>query len=111
MGNGNGTYCPTTWAIVEIRTNNDKYHRILAYFAGSRLTDPGYWKLSSAISKVEKTNMGYRFINESGSVYVCDAMDQGLSNMTIPVYENLKNTKNISAELVDASQVLNTMNL
>ena len=81
-------YYPDKWVLVEL--NSSEYGtitKVLASWSGS-YTNGDSWKLSSGVVKIIKTDSGYEFINNSGSIYFCSAGMYGMTMYTSSIYQN-----------------------
>lgn len=82
------TYHPDKWVLVEFDSPaNGKITKVLASWYGGYLGSDS-WKLSSGVNKITKTDAGYEFLNDSGSVYFCHKDAYGMSGYTGSVYNN-----------------------
>lgn len=72
-------YSPDRWVVAELV--NQKGEKILKIFGGyyGGFSYGDSWKLSSGITNTARTDGRYKFVNESGSVYVCDEASYGMS--------------------------------
>ena len=81
-------YYPDKWVLVEL--NSSEYGtitKVLASWSGS-YTNGDSWKLSSGVVKIIKTDSGYEFVNDSGSIYFCSAGMYGVTMYTSSIYQN-----------------------
>jgi hypothetical protein len=85
------TYTPDKWVLVEFDSPaHGKITKVLASWRGGYL-DGDSWKLSSGVNKITKTDAGYEFLNDSGSVYFCHKNGYGMSGYATSVYNNFAN--------------------
>jgi hypothetical protein len=85
------TYYPDKWVLVEFDSpGNGKITKVMASNYGGYLGGDS-WKLSSGVNKITKTEQGYEFLNDSGSVYFCHKDGYGMSGYTSSVYSNFVN--------------------
>jgi hypothetical protein len=81
-------YYPDKWVLVEIdSTKHGKITKVLASWYGGYMNGDS-WKLSSGVNKITKTDSGYEFLNDSGSVYFCHKEGYGMSGYTHSIYAN-----------------------
>lgn len=79
-------YHPDRWVLVEIDSpEHGKITKVMASWYGGYLGSDS-WKLSSGVTKITKTDVGYEFLNDSGSVYYCHKDIYGMSGYTNSVY-------------------------
>lgn len=96
------TYYPDKWVLVEFDSpDHGKITKVMASWYGGYLGSDS-WKLSSGVTKITKTDVGYEFLNDSGSVYFCHKDVYGMSGYTSSVYANF--AKQIT-ELNDGSTI------
>ena len=83
------TYHPDKWVLVEIDSSaHGKITKVMASWYGG-WNGSNSWKLSSGVNKITKTDVGYEFLNDSGSVYFCHKDAYGMSGYTSSVYANI----------------------
>lgn len=81
-------YYPDKWVLVELNSPaHGTITKVLASWSGS-YTNGDSWKLSSGVVKIIKTDSGYEFINNSGSIYFCSAGMYGMTTYTSSIYQN-----------------------
>lgn len=79
-------YTPDRWVVVGlVGPRGDKILKVFAgYYGGFSYGDS--WNLSSGITNTARTEGRYKFVNKSGSVYVCDEASYGMSAYMQQVY-------------------------
>lgn len=82
-------YTPDRWAIVELKLNDSEEvtRKILSSWYGGYLGSDS-WRLSSGITEIVDADTHYEIHNESGSVYLCNKEQQGMSGYTAGIYES-----------------------
>jgi hypothetical protein len=98
------TYSPDRWVILKTSDAAGEYFKVLgSWYGGFGGSDE--WKLSSGILDAIKTEHGWEFPQESGSLYRCHKDAYGMSNYTSSVLcgwqEQLKDATVGSLEVMD----------
>lgn len=91
---------PDSWVIIKVKKDNDVFYKVLAGWASSYLYGSS-WRMNSGIKSAEYDNEVYRFIGESGSVYVCSKHTYGLRMSTVGVWGQLKERYPDNVELME----------
>lgn len=82
-------YYPDKWILVEISDYPNKpIRKVLASWYGGYLGNNS-WRISSSIVKIEEDEINYTFFTESGSYYICDKENYGMSAYTVGVLKEL----------------------
>ena len=95
------TYCPDVWMILKIHhhATDQTVEKVLGGWSGG-WTGADNWRLSSGITRVEDTEYGWNFHNESGSLYMCHADSQRFNMMTEGIFKSLQERSAVSVEVV-----------
>lgn len=73
-------YVPQKWVVLYLEyPEMPSVYKVLAGWEDDTME---YWKLSSGILELFVIGDTYEFLNESGSVYVCDRANYGLTQLT-----------------------------
>ncbi len=103
-------YYPDKWVVVKIVSPQyGKINKVLASWYGG-FAGSNSWKLSSGIVSVTKTESGYDFLNDSGSIYSCHKDTYGMSAHTASVYSGFvdqisKSAEGNTIEIVDEEKI------
>jgi hypothetical protein len=107
-------YYPDRWAVIKITGDDETLYKILAVWVGG-FTKSDTWRLNSGIVKCVKNENeddgeygNYEFLGSTGSVYVCNPDEYGLTSLSGGVLEQLK-ARNPNIEILDSETKWETM--
>ena len=96
------THNPDRWVIIEMKTKEyGTIHKVLGSWSGGYL-DGDSWRMSSGLEKVETEGDYYLMYNVSGSIYKCHKRMNGLTIVSSPVFEQLR--EEVGAKLISVSE-------
>lgn len=81
-------YYPEKWVVLEVNTENEKFYRVFASWAGSYL-DGQSWRMSTKVCSITEEGDYLLFRNESGSVYRCHKEMYGACGYAAGVLANM----------------------
>ena len=96
-------YFPDRWEVVEIKQNDQTYHRVLGGWLGGYTTGSA-WRMSSSIEKIIDDDKHYEVSNSSGSTYFLHKGTEGLSSLTQHVLISMQDEYDI--KIVDITSLL-----
>lgn len=71
-------YKPDRWVILKINTDKGVLYKVMGGWFGGYLGSDN-WRINSGITKVEIEGDVYKFHGSSGSVYICNKNNYGLT--------------------------------
>jgi hypothetical protein len=102
------TYDTDCWVIVELSGKKvpKKYHRVLAGFYGSYLSNDA-WQMSSGITKIVDMITYWEIHNISGSIYNCNKKTERFNNYTKGIFDSYVegNTEDVGMTRVDFESI------
>ena len=78
-------YHTYNWVIVEVTYEGETYYKLLSQ-VGIGLND---WRINSGIAKIEEVGNDLLIYGSSGSCYVCDKAEEGVSRTTQHVLDKI----------------------
>lgn len=107
------TYAPDRWKIVKITSpQHGEIYRILASWSGA-YADPDFWKLSSGFVDLKEDDDKYETNQMSGSLYILNKQNEGLSSLINSMFESFKNlleANNSTIEYIDSKDFYDFFN-
>lgn len=71
-------YNPDRWVILKLTNNQKIFYKVLGVWFGGYLQGDS-WRVNSGITKVELDGDVYKFYGRSGSVYICNKNNYGMT--------------------------------
>lgn len=94
---------PDSWSVLEYRTDDAIFHKIIAGFDGSYMYGPA-WRLNSGITKIDETVDGYAVHGNSGSVYMLHKLTEGVRGYASTVLADLQ--QQVSSQGTDTLEIV-----
>lgn len=82
-------YVPDKWVIIKTNIGGLHYRVLASWYGGYTSSDS--WRMSSGIASILETDLNYEITNDSGSSYICEKTQIGMSSYTSTVFDNYKN--------------------
>lgn len=106
-------HTPNKWTILKFVYNDETTYRVLGGWSGGYL-DGDSWRLSSPIVEHHTEKDGdrefIRFINESGSEYICYRTGEGFNMIMSSTYAWLQEQESVTVESLSWGEYLEKVN-
>ena len=83
-------YKPHAWVIIHFKTEDAEVYKVMGGWRGGYLYGDS-WRLNSGIKEVRDNGDAYEFTGISGSVYICNKLDERMSGLMSMVYNSWEN--------------------